>query len=499
MIFWVICVIIVSALLFVTYQQRFSRIGRIISKIPGPDLVLFFGNSFEFGRNPVEFFNEILQAVTKHGSIVRYWFVTFAFILISGPEDIECILSSSANLKKGIAYELLHGWLGSGLVTADGGKKWYYRRKMLTPAFHFKILEKFIDVFNQNAYILIKKLKIEVASPGFDVEPYVSYCTLDIICESAMGTAVNAQLDSEPKFADAIKNVSSATIYRSFKPWLFPQFCFDISPTGRSYHQSLKYIHDFVNQVIQKKKMLHKEGKKEKVDTYGTQNRYALLDLMLQYSGENKDLLSDRDICDEVNTFMFAGHDTTTSGVAFTIYALANHPQFQEESVKELRDIFVNSDRDATYQDLQRMKFLERIIKESLRLYSPVPMIARELTHDVNLPSGYTLPRGASVTLFLYKMHHDPEIFPNPEEFNPDNFLPERVQNRPPYAYCPFSAGPRNCIGQKFALFEMKAILSCLLRHYRLLSCQPKPGILLSSELVLRPANGVHIQIEKRI
>jgi cytochrome P450 family 4 len=121
------------------------------------------------------------------------------------------------------------------------------------------------------------------------------------------------------------------------------------------------------------------------------------------------------------------------------------------------------------------------------------------LTKLLISPGEYTIPAGCMVHLHIYFLHRNPDQFPNPENFDPDNFLPERVAKRHPYAYIPFSAGPRNCIGQKFAMLEMKTVLSYMLRHYRIRSLDRREDMKVVADLILRPDNGVWLTITARV
>lgn len=161
------------------------------------------------------------------------------------------------------------------------------------------------------------------------------------------------------------------------------------------------------------------------------------------------------EIKEQVDTIMFEGHDTTAAASSFFLSLMGIHQDIQEKVVQELYDIFGDSDRPATFQDTLEMKYLERCLMETLRLFPPVPIIARELKEDLKISDGqYTVPAGATVIVTTFLLHRDENIYPNPTKFNPDNFLPERQANRHYYAFIPFSAGPRSCVGKELTLYQ---------------------------------------------
>lgn len=170
----------------------------------------------------------------------------------------------------------------------------------------------------------------------------------------------------------------------------------------------------------------------------GEKNRLAFLDLMLEstYCGAN---LTDIEIKEEVDTIMFEGHDTTAAGSSFALCILACHQDIQERVFAEQKQIFGDSKRSATFADTLQMHYLERVIFETLRMYPPVPVIAREVQENVKLVSKpYTIPAGSTVVIGTLKIHRRKDIYENPDTFNPDNFLPERTQNRNYYGFIPF-------------------------------------------------------------
>lgn len=224
--------------------------------------------------------------------------------------------------------------------------------------------------------------------------------------------------------------------------------------------------------------------------------RKCLLDYMLAIS-DNNQLFTDDDIVNEACTFMLAGQDSVGAATAFCLFMLAQNPSYQQQCVRELNEIFGGDDRPPTIKDIRAMRYLEQCIKETLRLFPSVPLIARKLTEDVRL-SKHLIPAGSSVLIFPYATHRLKGIYPEPERFNPERFSPDQCDKRHPYAFIPFSAGPRNCIGNKFAYIEMKTVISTLLRQFELLPVEGKTKVNPIFRITIRAAGGLYVHFKPR-
>nr|CAD7457037.1 unnamed protein product [Timema tahoe] len=317
-----------------------------------------------------------------------------------------------------------------------------------------------------------------------------------------MGVKVDAQTCGSSKYVLGIRDITSLIMLRAFQPWLHNELMFSYSRIGRRQSEILTTVHDVIKSVIKKRKsellnnnVTEKCDKEDDIDI-GAKKRTAFLDMLILSSMEGHEL-TDLDICDEVNTFMFEGHDTMTSAICFALWCLAKNQDVQDMVLKEIESVVDCKDRALVHRDLQEMKYLEKVIKETLRLFPSVAVFGRKLNQDVQIDH-YTLPKGSSVGIMAYSMHRDSKLYPEPEKFNPERFdLINLVQGRHPYQYIPFSAGPRNCIGQKFAMLAMKTILAKVVRCYKVL---PSEGseLKLKLDVVLKSCNGIVLKLEQR-
>uniref|UniRef100_A0A8C5E1Z3 Cytochrome P-450AROM n=1 Tax=Gouania willdenowi TaxID=441366 RepID=A0A8C5E1Z3_GOUWI len=376
------------------------------------------------------------------------------------------------------------------------GQKWRQRRRMLTPTFHFSILTEFLEVMNEQAEILVENLQKQAGKGRFNCFNHITLCALDIICETAMGKKVYAQSDSDSKYVKSVYKMTEIISRRQRMPWFWPALIYYYFGEGKEHDKTLHVLHSFTYKVIHERAETMSSIESDNENEDGSKKRRAFLDMLLQTTDEDGNPMSHQDIQEEVDTFMFEGHDTTAAAMNWAVHLIGSHPEVQKKVHEELHEVMGKSVRPFTVDDLKKLKYLECVIKEALRLFPSVPFFARVLLQDCQI-NGFKVPKGVNVLIVPYALHRDPRYFPEPEEFRPERFLSENSVGRPPYAYIPFSAGPRNCIGQRFAMMEEKVVLASILRNFTVESCQTREELIPVGDLILRPENGIWIKLEK--
>ncbi|XP_044266775.1 probable cytochrome P450 4d14 [Tribolium madens] len=467
--------------IFILYlYHRNEKLNRILGTFPEPPKKFLLGHVLDI-KSTTDVLDVFSKYINDFGPTIKLRAATlFAGLGTTDYQLCELLLSNNRILSKSLNYQYARNWLGNGLLTSDGDY-WRRHRKILTPAFHFEVLKQFVETFESVGGIFVEKLENSQGS-SVDLPPLITLCTLDVICETAMGTKINAQNGENANYVENVKEMCRILIDRGLSPLKILNTTYWMTKDYYKEKKSLKILHTFTSNVIEKRKAERSEENPTKL---------AFLDLLLK--GE---MLTDQELQEEVDTFMFEGHDTTASSICFVLYCLANHPQVQGKVLREQIELFGDAKAPiVTYQELQKMKYLEQVIKETLRLYPAVPIIGRCVTEDI-IFGEHLIPKDTNIAIFIYGIHRNPKFFPDPETFNPDRF--ENL-NLPPFAYIPFSAGPRNCIGQKFAMLEIKSIVSKVVRCFELRSAEPYHNLLLSAETVLKSANGIKIGIKKRI
>ncbi|KAG6448726.1 hypothetical protein O3G_MSEX005696 [Manduca sexta] len=528
-------VLLVPALILWYTYWRMSRrrLYELAEKLNGPSGWPLLGNALEFTGGSAEIFKNIVEKSIPYDqeSVVKLWIGPRLLVFIYDPRDVEVILSSHVHIDKADEYRFFKPWLGNGLLISTG-QKWRSHRKLIAPTFHLNVLKSFIDLFNANSRAVVDKLKKE--AKDFDCHDYMSECTVEILLETAMGVSKTTQDQSGFDYAMAVMKMCDILHLRHTKIWLRPDLLFKFTEYAKNQTKLLDVIHGLTKKVIKRKKEEFQSGKKPSVlsndvtnnevptskttsveglsfgqsaglkddldveEDVGQKKRLAFLDLLLE-SSQSGVVITDEEIKEQVDTIMFEGHDTTAAGSSFFLSMMGIHQDIQDKVIEELDQIFGDSDRPCTFQDTLEMKYLERCLMETLRMYPPVPIIARHLKQEVTLPSnGKKIPAGTTLVVATFKLHRRSDVYPNPEKFDPDNFLPERSANRHYYAFVPFSAGPRSCVGRKYAMLKLKIILSTLLRNFRIHSDLKESDFKLQADIILKRAEGFKVRLEPR-
>nr|CAH0101008.1 unnamed protein product [Daphnia galeata] len=487
-----------------------SRFVRLINAIPGPKALPLLGNVLDLNVNHDEFLRVAnFKWIKEHGSIYRVWFTLRPMIGIAAPEFLEPIFTNSATaIAKSIEYDVLISGFGKSLPLAKADL-WKKNRRILNPTFNVNILNNFMGAFNDKSLVCAREIEeaVQCNNGGeINVFPIMTRCTLDIICETAMG---EKKLSDEEK-ANYIKNIhgfQNVFQLRLKRPWLRLDWIFKLSDPGRRNKQFCQGIRDFSEMLIKdRRKLLKQIRNNEKknecqngidIDGDKKEKNMVYMDRLIKESDVNGNFTHD-EMIDEVSAMMAGGHDTSTLTFTWFLYMMARNPEKQELVMDELNLVFGGTDRSCSSEDLLELKYLECCIKETMRLYPSVPFVLRHLPEDIEI-DGYILPKDVTIGVMIYGMHHNPRVYPDPESFKPERFFPENSVGRHSYAFIPFSAGPRNCIGQKFAMLELKVVLANLLRRFQFSLRDPtEPKIECLMEITIKPKTNVNLIVSKR-
>ncbi|KAI1307603.1 Cytochrome P450 4C1 [Halotydeus destructor] len=452
-----------------------------------------FGNGRTPHENSLFVYHELDKEYGQDGAFLFYAMAT-PRVILSKVETVSKLLACRTNLDKPVEYHLLDKWIGDGLLISDGAE-WKPNRKLLTPAFHSKVIEEFVPVINRHAQVLCDVLERQTSCRDFLKDSM--NCAFDIILETSMGYQKFSQGHmGENEYQKALSEYCQSFILRSLNPMLYNDFVYyHLTPSGRRAKQLVDKMHSITDQVIaDRKKVLISELES---DHYEPKKGQPLIDILLRENITNK-TLTDEEVRLQVETFTFAGFDTTALAIGYLVFYIGHAPLIQEKLFNEITEVVGDDpDRDISLDHLSRLTFLEMAIKESLRLSPSVPIIARKTCEPIEI-NGHLIPKDISVYVLIHLLHRDPRYFPEPDKFDPERFSPGRVDRIPPYAYVPFSSGSRNCIGQKFAMNEIKIVVAHIIRRFKIESLVTMAELRLSNEIVMKPMRPMAIQFIPR-
>ncbi|CAG9785187.1 unnamed protein product [Diatraea saccharalis] len=493
----------------IAFRYRRRQVYKLASKIPPPTKEMpVIGIAHTLIGDTEDIMNKLKDysyAAMEHQGIVRGWLNHILYFLIVDPVDIEMVLKTC--MEKDDLHRFFRNVIGNGGIFAPVSI-WRRRRKILVPAFSPKIVESFVDIFAEQTEVMTNKLNEQTKKGNFSVWPFISTYTLDSVSQTAMGVKVHAQSNPKSPFLLSMTRILNLTCQRIFHLWLQPDWIYKFFPQYTEHQACLKQMHDFTDEVIRKKRdelRIESQNKSEVDIAYGLDDykKKTFLDHLITLSSKTDKGYTDRELREEVLTLTIAGTDTSAVAICYTLKMLAKYPDVQQRVYEEIYDIFGTSDRDLVKEDLLQLKFLERVVKETLRLFPPVPFIIRKIEENVTLPSGKVLPAGSGLVISIWGIHRDPKYWgPDAEKFDPDRFSPERLNLKHVCSFMPFSQGPRNCLGYQYALMSIKTAVSSIVRKFVVVpdpQNSDEPKIRVKLDVMMKDVDGYQIALERRI
>jgi cytochrome P450 len=436
---------------------------------PGPRGRFPLGHTLDYMRDSLGF---VTRAAREHGDVVRLRLGLSTYYLLSHPALVEEALRSRASaVVKDRLTRLLIPILGQGLVTSEGDH-WRRQRKLAMPGFQRGAIERY------GAVMVDYALKLRESwgdGQPIDVHHDMMDLTLGIVAKTLFYADVGAEANDGGRCIEVMMNYNLNPLkFFKFREWL---------PTreNREFRQAVARVDEILYGIIRRRR----EGGDDPGD---------LLSHLLAAQDEEGAGMTDQQLRDECVTLFLAGHETTALNLTFTFHLLAHHPEAGDRLAAELDDVL--GGRPPTSADVPRLRYTERVVKESMRLYPPAWASGRQAVEEFEI-GGYHVPVGTQFLISQWVLHRDPRWFDDPEAFRPERWEGDLAKRLPKGAYIPFGDGPRVCIGNHFAMMEAVLLLATLAQRHRL-EAAPGQELKLAASITLRPRAGTRMIVRDR-
>ncbi|XP_021848479.2 cytochrome P450 CYP72A219-like [Spinacia oleracea] len=424
------------------------------------------------------------QLASKFGNDFFLWFGPIPIIQISKPEMIKEALTKTEEIRK-VKLNPIFDKLIPGVVSYEG-EKWAKHRKLINPAFHVEKLKLMLPAFRDSCEEIINRWELIVAERGsgeIDVYPDIMQLSADVISRAAFGS----NYEEGQKIFELLKEQTDLALV-IVQSVYFPGLRFIPTPRNRRFKKIEDQIRGLLRAIINNRKKEIDAGVAVKADLLGI--------LMGSNSKEiQQDEMSLEEVIDECKLFYFAGQETTSALLVWTLILLSKHQDWQARAREEVCERFGNNVPD--FEGLNHLKTMNMILYEVLRLYPPAVQMTRSIHKDTNLAS-LLVPSGAIITFYMQHVHRDQEVWgDDAEEFKPERFAEGIVKaTKGNTSFFPFGWGPRICIGEKFALTEAKMAISMILQHF---SFELSPSYVHAPKTImfLQPQHGAQIILHK--
>jgi cytochrome P450 len=396
--------------------------------------------------------------------------------LINKPEYIEhVLLANQANYRKShFLRHILGPLLGDGLLISEG-EFWRRQRRIAAPAFHSRRIADFVATMVSCTEATLARWR--GTTEPFDIAAEMMALTLNIVSRTMFSTDVSGDVEAVRRLTDIVVALKPSTTDLLGLPEWFRRR----RPKG--YQRAITEFEALVSRFLAERR------------TTGIERGDLLSMLLSARDPESSEGMSNKQLRDEILTIFLAGHETTANALSWTWYLLAQHPDAEARLHDELDRVL--GARMPNAADVAELKWTRMVIEESLRLYPPAHTISRTAIAEDRI-GGVRVPPGALITISIYVTHRNPNLWPEPERFDPERFAPAAIGQRHRFAYLPFGGGPRICIGNGFAMTEAQVVLATIAQRYRV---RLAPGHVVQpiGLITLRPKNGIWVTLEPRM
>jgi len=454
----------------VVTQTQTKNITKPIPCIQGPPVV---GSLFEHKRDRLTLYLRVTQ---ECGDVGSFHFGPFPLVIFNTSEYVHSIFVEHAyDFDKGEAtHNAFRPVIGNGIFASEGA---FHRRqrKLIAPAFQPRQITGYADTMVKYSEQIQQGWR---EGEMVDISQEMTQLTMSIVGKVLFDADVFTEADEIGAAMTTVLGHVTHTLSTLFPiPLSWP------TPRTRRTRRAIAVLRGRIQKMIDERQASPAE-------------RNDLLSILLQARGEDGSRMSDEQISDEALTLFGAGHETTATALAWAWYLLATHQDVYKNMQQEVDSVL--NGRAPTYADLAHLPYTLQVFKETMRLYPPAYGISRAALHDFEI-DGYFIPKNRYVVVCPYTLHRCPDYFPVPEKFDPQRFTPENEKRLPRYAYLPFGAGPRICIGNHFAMMEGHLLLATLAQHvtFELIEGQkivPDPN----KNLTIRPKYGVKMIVRRR-
>lgn len=442
-------------------------------KPQGPEGYPLFGVIPKLRKNPLNYF---VSTALEYGDMARLQMGPRVMYLVSHPDSVRYILQeNNKNFIKG--YDQAKPLLGEGLVSSDG-ELWLRQRRLMQPMFgRTHIAELSSAMTEETAQMVERWRRRKEKEFPLDVAEEMMALTQAIIVRTMFGTDLK-------DIADEVSRAFTTTLeYLNFVLLAPFAFLYQLpTPQNLRNRRALNYLEKVIFDIIHERE----RNPMERQDLLG-----LLMGVRDEATGTG---MSDQQLRDEIMTIFLAGHETTATALAWSWYLLGKNPEWQRRLQEEVDQVLQG--RMPSFDDLPKLMNTRLVFDEALRLYPPAWMFARRVVND-DCIGGFDIPAGAMLMISPYITHRLPQFWENPEGFDPERHTPARSEERPRYAYFPFSGGPRQCIGNNFALTEGVLILAMMVQSFEL-ALAPGKTVEATPVATLRPKPGVWMYLRER-